>query len=59
MVILDIYVYEFGLDLKVLGYVDVLYKVFLDLIIEDIICFLRIYEDDKKMFNLVKGLYWF
>lgn len=59
MVILDIYVYEFGLDLKVLGYVVVLYKVCLDLIIEDIICFLRIYEDDKKMFNLVKGLYWF
>ena len=50
--------HELGPDLKVLGHADVLHKVSSDSTIEDITCLLRTYEDDKKMFNPAKGLYW-
>lgn len=41
-----------------LGHADVLHKVCSDSTIEDIICLLRTYQDDKKMYNPAKGLYW-
>lgn len=50
--------HELGPDLKVLGHADVLHKVSSHSTIEDITCLLRTYEDDKKMFNPAKGLYW-
>ena len=50
--------HELGPDLKVLGHADVLHKVCSDSTTEDITCPLRTNEDDKKMFNPAKGLYW-
>ena len=44
--------------MKVLGHADVLHKVCSDSTLEDITVLLKTYEDDKKIYNPAKGLYW-
>lgn len=54
----DIYVYELGPDSKVLGHADVLHKVSADATLEENTVLLRTYQDEKKMYNPSKGLFW-